>query len=68
MNWLSRQGESLKNKLNDGAEECADAELIDSCRLGDICRIQARILGLLFEAALRKIRFSEMVADFIYLL
>ncbi len=31
--------------LNDSAEKCADVELVDSCRLEDVCRIQARILN-----------------------
>jgi len=30
--------------LNDSAEKGADVELVDSCRLGDVCRVQARIL------------------------
>lgn len=32
--------------LNDSAEKCADIELVDSCRLADVCRVQARILNI----------------------
>ncbi len=31
--------------LNDSAEKCANVELVDSCRLGDVCRVEALILN-----------------------